>query len=174
VKKLLTFSAVALAALVCIGAAVRVGEIEVNEGVTLGGERRTTWPSGGGNVTGTNGTGAVIFFSGGSTNFDHTGLGTNSWLNGWALCNGQNGTPQMHNRFVMGVTNFSAVNTFAGNSTHTHTGSADTINTTGDPVNVTVGVEPVASTEHFHESTLSVAATSNAPPYIALAPIMKL
>ncbi|GIV41740.1 MAG: hypothetical protein KatS3mg034_1050 [Vicingaceae bacterium] len=46
--------------------------------------------------------GAIIMYSG-PWNFDATGLGIGN-LTGWALCNGNNGTPDLSDRFVMGTT----------------------------------------------------------------------
>ena len=54
---------------------------------------------------------------------------------GWALCDGTNGTPNLSNRFIMGVTTQIAMNTSGGSNTttltstqlpnHTHTGTTD-------------------------------------------------
>jgi microcystin-dependent protein len=50
---------------------------------------------------------------------------------GWALCDGQNGTPDLRNRFIIGAGNTYNVGDTGGNAdavlvTHTHTGSTDT------------------------------------------------
>ena len=42
---------------------------------------------------------------------------------GWALCDGNNGTPNMINRFVMGTNSESSIGTLGGSSTHTLTKS---------------------------------------------------
>lgn len=51
---------------------------------------------------GTTPLGGIIMWSGDvSTNFDGTGKGTGN-LNGWAICNGANGTPDLRGRFIVG------------------------------------------------------------------------
>src|ERR1700681_1208817 len=37
---------------------------------------------------------------------------------GWAVCNGSNGTPDLRNRFLMGVGSFADVGKMVGNSQH--------------------------------------------------------
>lgn len=53
----------------------------------------------------------------GAWNFDGSGLGTGALL-GWALCNGNNGTPNLNERFVMGTTTNGNLNSTGGNSTY--------------------------------------------------------
>jgi hypothetical protein len=70
----------------------------------------------------------------GPWNFDATGLGTGP-LTGWALCNGNNGTPDLSDRFVLATNTAAQVGTTGGAHTytltiaqlppHTHTISAD-------------------------------------------------
>lgn len=61
--------------------------------------------------------GGIIMYSG-SWNFDATGLGTGT-LEGWALCNGNNGTPNLSNRFVMGTTSSGSLTTTGGANSYT-------------------------------------------------------
>lgn len=42
---------------------------------------------------------------------------------GWALCNGENGTPDLRDRFIVGAGNTYAVGATGGAATHTHTAS---------------------------------------------------
>jgi hypothetical protein len=63
--------------------------------------------------------GAIIMYSG-VWNFDATGLGTGT-LTGWALCNGNNGTPNLQDRFVMGTVNSVNLNSTGGNNSYTLT-----------------------------------------------------
>lgn len=49
---------------------------------------------------------------------DASGLGTGD-LEGWALCNGNNGTPNLSDRFVMGTTNSATLNTTGGANSYT-------------------------------------------------------
>ncbi|MCX6758958.1 MAG: hypothetical protein NT012_00070 [Candidatus Nealsonbacteria bacterium] len=66
-------------------------------------------------------TGGIIMYSG-AWNFDGTGLGTGS-LAGWALCNGNNGTPNLSDRFVMGTINSATLGATGGANSYTLTAS---------------------------------------------------
>ncbi len=47
---------------------------------------------------------SIMMLSGMSTDFDPTGKGkTGTSCQGWAICNGNNGTPDLTNRFIVGV-----------------------------------------------------------------------
>lgn len=46
--------------------------------------------------------GTVVMYSGDLSVFDSTGLGISKQWKGWALCNGQNGTPDLRGRFIVG------------------------------------------------------------------------
>ncbi|MCS7188343.1 MAG: hypothetical protein RMJ66_01765 [Bacteroidia bacterium] len=48
--------------------------------------------------------GGIIMYSG-PWSFDATGLGTGA-LEGWALCNGNNGTPNLTDRFILATCRF--------------------------------------------------------------------
>ncbi|MCX7716155.1 MAG: hypothetical protein N2Z73_01905 [Endomicrobia bacterium] len=63
--------------------------------------------------------GGIIMYSG-PWNFDSTGLGTGP-LVGWALCNGQNGTPNLSDSFVMGTVTYGDLNTTGGANSYTLT-----------------------------------------------------
>lgn len=63
--------------------------------------------------------GAITMYSG-AWNFDGTGLGTGTLL-GWALCNGNNGTPNLLNRFIMGTVTSAGLLVTGGSNTHTIT-----------------------------------------------------
>lgn len=63
--------------------------------------------------------GGIIMYSG-AWNFDDTGLGIGS-LVGWALCNGNNGTPNLSNKFVMGTTDSSSLNNTGGTNSYSLT-----------------------------------------------------
>jgi len=45
--------------------------------------------------------GEITMYSGSLSNFDGYGLGSGPW-NGWALCNGYNGTPNLSGKFIVG------------------------------------------------------------------------
>lgn len=61
--------------------------------------------------------GGIIMYSG-AWNFDGTGLGTGV-LAGWALCNGNNGTPNLSDRFVMGTISSSTLGVTGGTNSYT-------------------------------------------------------
>ena len=135
----------------------------------------------------------------------------------WALCDGQNGTPDLRDKFIVGAGRDYAVGATGGAETHTHTGTAASTTISGSvgattlttaqmpshthtiqrsstsgaggsvlsgsstsasnyPSSATGGGEShthsLSSTSHSH--SLNINATSNLPPYYALAYIMKL
>ena len=139
----------------------------------------------------------VIMMYSGAWNFDSTGLGTGD-LAGWALCNGQNGTPDLRDRFVLGAGASGDLGQTGGAETqqatipaHHHNvdipaftsgsgGGSRDVKKESDPNWVTTAAVP----GHTHTinppatDTSDVALTSNAfsivPPYLKLAYIMKL
>jgi|688.fasta_scaffold323639_1 hypothetical protein len=112
-------------------------------------------------------------------NFDNTGLGENLCL-GYAICNGQNGTPNLDGLVGIGYgTNYNVIKAVGGSKnavvvshTHTFTGSEDdTANDGGfilvSPTN-SIGTKSSLSTE-------GVSGTNkNMQPYMVLLKIMKL
>lgn len=99
---------------------------------------------------------------------------------GWALCNGQNGTPDLRDRFIVGAGGGYAVGTTGGavSASHSHSYSI----TTGNPINPS-GIPYVGGSNgraanythtHVASGTSSSATLENRPPYYALAFIMKL
>jgi microcystin-dependent protein len=81
--------------------------------------------------------GGIIMYSG-AWSFDATGLGTGA-LTGWALCNGNNGTPNLGGRFVAAATTSADVGTTGGANAVTLTQSelpahihSLTVNAVGD------------------------------------------
>ncbi|OUR97579.1 hypothetical protein A9Q81_12965 [Gammaproteobacteria bacterium 42_54_T18] len=66
--------------------------------------------------------GAVLIQSGSlASRYDNTGKGvTDTPYNGWAICNGQNGTPNLQDRFIVGAGRDAAPNTSGGPDVHTH------------------------------------------------------
>ena len=107
---------------------------------------------------------------------------------GWALCNGQNGTPNLTDRFVVGAGNAYSVGATGGSETvtltsaqipsHSHTyskssGNKDSVNEGSGWGSSTV-VASVSASNAATSSTGSGGAHENRPPYYALAYIMKL
>ena len=102
---------------------------------------------------------------------------------GWALCNGQNGTPDLRDRFVVGAGSSYAVGAKGGEASHTltveemprHSHSVSSLSSTSS------GSLPVGSggsrLENSSKTTVATgggAAHNNMPPYYALCYIMKL
>ena len=121
--------------------------------------------------------------------------------NGWLLCNGTNGTPDLRNRFVVGAGSTYAVNATGGSAnaivvSHTHTGTTGAMNSNATHSHTYLGVTnpsgsgvgermsvsvtrttDAANIDHTHnfttDSTGSSGTNANLPPYFALAYIMK-
>ena len=89
-----------------------------------------------------------------STNFDGTGLGTTTRWIGWAICNGNNGTPNLNNVFPRWST--VAAGTTGGEDTNSHTHAAGT---SGAPSNNTSDAE--ASHTHGMQSHTHTSATTD-------------
>ena len=110
------------------------------------------------------------------TNFDATGLGTGIML-GWAICNGQNGTPPMDGLVSIGYgTNYNVIGAFGGSKdavvvAHTHNVRVNT-NAAGSgfPAFEAASAQGTFATE----STGVSGVDKNMQPYIVLLKIMKL
>lgn len=123
--------------------------------------------------------GAIIMWSGASV------------PSGWALCDGNNDTPNLVNRFVVGAGSTYTLDSTGGSAdailpSHTH--NAGTL-TVGASSNISSTTDATAGTSFTAPSGWSAASTSvsgstasegvtatnkNLPPYYALAYIMKL
>ncbi len=140
---------------------------------------QTTASAGGGGLP----SGVIVMWSGDTATIP----------SGWALCNGANGTPDLRDRFIYGVSPGQQPGTTGGLISHSHTVNAHshTVNPpptpTGGPSTFTGmmgGGLSVPSPIHTHifdvpstVSTLESPGTnlqSNLPPYFKLAFIMKL
>lgn len=89
---------------------------------------------------------------------------------GWALCDGQNGTPDLRDRFVVGAGNAYAAGNTGGNVSHFHAGTTSLPNENGPVRND--GDKQRADEHHSH--TFTTDTRENLPPYYALCFIMKL
>lgn len=101
---------------------------------------------------------------------------------GWVLCDGTNGTPNLKNKFIFGATTQIKMNETGGASSHTH---PFTSNTHGHTIpfehldDITGSGNSIISTEQGPAETTLEAVTGttdsklNIPPYYKLAYIMK-
>jgi hypothetical protein len=113
-------------------------------------------------------------------NFDITGLGTDLML-GWAICNGQNGTPNMDGLVSIGYgTNYSVINAVGGSKNavvvehnHIFTQSAGTDGGGGTQVITTGGADEGAGSFGMLIEGVS-GIDKNMQPYRVLLKIMKL
>ncbi|MBA7704317.1 hypothetical protein ES703_113122 [subsurface metagenome] len=92
---------------------------------------------------------------------------------GWILCDGTGGSPDLQDKFIVGAGNTYAVDDTGGNVNHTHafTGDGHQHTLGGGPV-IATGTDRAALTS----SSNAVGTTDNGnglPPYHALAYIMK-
>ena len=92
---------------------------------------------------------------------------------GWVLCDGNNGTPDLRDRFLVGAGDSFDPDDSGGANTHTHTGTTDGHNHTLQS-NATV-----SAGSGFHRDvdvktdTFTTDPANHLPPYYALAYIMK-
>lgn len=108
----------------------------------------------------------------------------NAIPSGWALCNGQNGTPDLRNRFVVGAGSTYSVGAKGGEATHklkvsempshTHSMSAFKNETYGGWLNSGSSSGYSYETGNATAATGGGAAHNNLPPYYALCYIMRL
>lgn len=120
--------------------------------------------------------GAIIMWSGTTSNIP----------TGWALCDGQNGTPDLRDRFIVGAGPGYAVGATGGEATHKltetempshgHDIEKDSAGTYAQSWNV-----PITGTDWYfggtHMRTLSAGGDmphENRPPYFALCFVMKV
>lgn len=130
--------------------------------------------SGGGSVTGSSfPSGGIIIWSGASNNIP----------DGWALCDGTNGTPDLRGRFVLGESETHAVGSTGGSEevtltveqmplhSHSYAGTGDDMAVSSGTGKTTTSASP--NTKNTN-STGSSQPHSNMPPYYVLCYIMKL
>jgi len=92
---------------------------------------------------------------------------------GYFLCNGSNGTPDLRDKFVVGAGSTYNPNDTGGALTHTHDFTSDghfhsAAGIPGFAVGTDIGTDTTVDVD-----TGTTDATSNLPPYYALAYIMK-
>ncbi len=98
---------------------------------------------------------------------------------GWVLCNGSSGTPDLTNRFIYGVSNGEDPGGSGGTTTHSHNVNPPSVNTQSSPQyeDVSAGVNySVSRNDHNHNVDIpmfSSESASSLPPFYKLAFIMK-
>jgi hypothetical protein len=120
-----------------------------------------------------------------NANFEANGLGKNLRL-GWAICNGNNGTPNIGGRVIVGYgTGFTTLNEIGGEKEHTLTLPEIPVHSHGLPIQVggSLNIPSLTETGSNNESYSETNRTTNAggglphnnmPPYIVQIYIMKL
>lgn len=105
---------------------------------------------------------------------------------GWAICDGQNGTPDLRGRFVMGSSAAHAIGSSGGSETHTitvaelpaHNHIVSGVNLTADGNGGSLfsgGEDSISASNSIETSSTGNGAEMNIlPPYYTLAYIMKL
>lgn len=110
------------------------------------------------------------------TNFDNTGFGI-LLMDGWAICNGQNGTPPMDGLVSIGYgNNYDVIGAFGGSKdavvvAHTHNLR---VNTNAAGTGFPAFEAATAQGSFTTESTGVSGVNKNMQPYIVLLKIMKL
>lgn len=96
---------------------------------------------------------------------------------GWALCNGTNGTPDLSTKFIRSANAWLYAHTSGGVNSHVHTGSAQSASDNLAAGNEITGTYPdgdIQTTTSGHTHTLSINSALNIPSWYALCFIMKL
>ncbi len=92
---------------------------------------------------------------------------------GWILCDGNGGTPDLRDRFIVGAGNTYAVNDTGGAVNHNHTFTADPhAHNVAAGTGIGAGVNYNITTNSFN-ATGTTDNGNSLPPYFALAYIMK-
>jgi hypothetical protein len=91
---------------------------------------------------------------------------------GWALCDGENGTPDLRNRFVLGSVAYAELGAAGGAESHAHTASTKKSTAKWDQHGGMGSGYKQTTDAHTHEVT--VAGAKHMPPFVKLAYIMKL
>lgn len=92
---------------------------------------------------------------------------------GWQLCDGTNGTPDLRGRFVMGVSSGENPGATGGATTHTHTGSTSS-SSHSIWIDDNSGGSDYWGAPNYHTHSITMNSSDNLPPYFKIAYIMKI
>lgn len=92
---------------------------------------------------------------------------------GFVLCDGNNGTPDLRDRFIIGAGGSHAVDAEGGSATHTHTFTGDGHQHTLEFAAGVQGGTPFSVNTNNIPGVGTTDAGNSLPPYYALAYIMK-
>lgn len=92
---------------------------------------------------------------------------------GWVICDGNLGTPNLKDKFIVGADNTYAVGATGGSALHTHDFTTDGHNHTLLPGANLAGGAVHNTTSSTNQDTGTTDNGSSLPPYYALAFIMK-
>jgi len=92
---------------------------------------------------------------------------------GYVLCDGNNGTPDLRDKFVPGAGGAYAVGSAGGSNTHGHTDNFSVQDSTSEQVIASGSGAAAPETPHGHGLDGAVIAADGRPPYYSLAYIMK-
>jgi hypothetical protein len=90
---------------------------------------------------------------------------------GWAVCNGLAGTPNLIDYFIRGTDDYNNIGHSGGAENHSHSGQ------TGNPTGIrgiNAGVGRTHQVPHDHTHPLSITENNHIPPFVCLVYIMKL
>lgn len=98
---------------------------------------------------------------------------------GWAVCDGTNGTPDLRDRFLIGVSDMAEVGKSVGKNEHSHTftGRTNTCRANPDPKAIGAqkrGSTSVAGLDHSHPLSGATVSESHIPPSVTVLYMMKL
>jgi len=92
---------------------------------------------------------------------------------GFVLCDGNNGTPNLKDQFVVGAGATYAVGASAGNATHGHSASQSSHYHSLDSGDMVAEGGDMGDSTDSKAPTVTIVGASNLPPYYALCYIMK-
>lgn len=92
---------------------------------------------------------------------------------GWILCDGNNGTPDLRNKFIVGAGDTYAVDAVGGSLTHDHTWTGDGHSHTIPAGPALAPGAPFDNTTTINPATGSTNFANHLPTYHSLAYIMK-